>query len=106
MTEEEIKKLEQTVDYFGHWYDVIGEERIAILEKAVVELHEGQPKWHDLRKDPNDLPKGDFIYFYKDALGNPSCTLSNATQFIAGVESFFKNNQQIIAWCEIPQFKE
>ena len=19
-------------------------------------LHEGQPKWHDLRKDPNDLP--------------------------------------------------
>ena len=25
MTEEEIKKLEQTVDYFGHWYDVIGE---------------------------------------------------------------------------------
>ena len=38
MTEEEIKKLKQTVDYFGHWYDVIGEERVAILEKAVNEL--------------------------------------------------------------------
>lgn len=40
MTEEEMKKLRQTVEYFGHWYDVIGEERIAILEKAVVELTE------------------------------------------------------------------
>lgn len=38
MTEEEIKKLEQTVDYFGHWYDVIGEEKVSILEKAVKEL--------------------------------------------------------------------
>ena len=38
MTKEEIKKLKQTVDYFGHWYDVIGEERVAILEKAVNEL--------------------------------------------------------------------
>ena len=38
MTEEEIKKLKQTVDYFSHWYDVIGEERVSILEKAVKEL--------------------------------------------------------------------
>ena len=38
MTEEEMKNLKQTVDYFGHWYDVIGEERVAILEKAVNEL--------------------------------------------------------------------
>ncbi len=40
MTEEDMKKLKQAVDYFGHWYDVIGEERVAILEKAVNELEE------------------------------------------------------------------
>lgn len=40
MTDEEMKKLKQTIEYFGHWYDVIGEERIAILEKVVVELTE------------------------------------------------------------------
>ena len=38
MTEEEMKKIKQTVDYFKYWYDEVGEERIAILEKAVNEL--------------------------------------------------------------------
>lgn len=35
MTEEELEKLKQTIDYFGHWYDVIGEERVLILEKSI-----------------------------------------------------------------------
>ena len=35
MTKEELNKLKQTIDYFGHWYDVIGEERISILEKSI-----------------------------------------------------------------------
>lgn len=35
MTKEELENLKRTVDYFGHWYDVIGEERIVILEKSI-----------------------------------------------------------------------
>ena len=31
MTAEEIKKLKQTVAYFGYWYGVIGEENVVIL---------------------------------------------------------------------------
>ena len=35
-------------------------------------LHEGQPKWHDLRKDPKDIPPiGEtvLLYFGTDLLG-------------------------------------
>ena len=35
MTKEELEKLKQTIAYFGHWYDVIGEERVLILEKSI-----------------------------------------------------------------------
>lgn len=40
MTKEELEKLKQTIDYFGHWYDVIGEERVSILEKSVKYIEE------------------------------------------------------------------
>lgn len=42
MIEEELKKLKETVAYFGHWYDVIGEERVSILEKSIEELEKEQ----------------------------------------------------------------
>ena len=35
MTKEELKKLKETIAYFGHWYDVIGEERVLILERSI-----------------------------------------------------------------------
>ena len=40
MTKEELDKLKQTIAYFGHWYDVIGEERVSILEKAIAYIDE------------------------------------------------------------------
>ena len=63
-------------------------------------LHEGQPKWHDLRKDPNDLPKDS-----KEVL---IITSDNRKHI-----GFYDNGWYcsecsgiVIAWCEIPQFKE
>ena len=35
MSKAELEKLKETVAYFGHWYDVIGEERVSILEKSI-----------------------------------------------------------------------
>jgi len=35
MTKEELEKLKETIAYFGHWYDVIGEEMVLILEKSI-----------------------------------------------------------------------
>ena len=68
MTEEE-KFNNWYEENFGKWTE--GEELLCpskdfkeyAEEVYLAGLHEGQPKWHDLRKEPNDLPKdeGKFI---------------------------------------------
>lgn len=65
-------------------------------------FHEGQPKWHDLRKDPNDLPK-----YRHDIL----VTCEYRSKFKRHRETFqwdYKSDMPLhaIAWCEEPQFKE
>ena len=50
MTKEEIEKLKQTIDYFGHWYDVIGEERVLILEKSIEYIADLEKQNAELRK--------------------------------------------------------
>lgn len=59
--------------------------------------NEGKTKWHDLRKDPNDLPNG-----YRVVLNQ------------AGMPTNYDPNRGflgfggvgIIAWCEIPTFTD
>ena len=72
-------------------------------------LHEGQPKWHDLRKDPNDLPKVTKEYITNigvmtfDRLKDRhlwTTPLCDACDYCEEV------TDEVIAWCEIPQFKE
>jgi len=76
-------------------------------------LKEQVPIWHDLRKDPNDLPKriglcteevlisykapkpcSDFGYFRFD------------TKKWYSYETAERCKDEVIAWCEIPTFKE
>lgn len=74
-------------------------------------LAEGRKeKWHDLRKDPNDLPKKTGEYFtnigllYYDELCNrhfwhtPSCEACDYSSVI--------EEDEVIAWCERPKFEE
>ena len=75
-------------------------------------LHEGQPKWHDLRKDPNDLPKkeSNYIVCYIDTacerhsfeLGFSNC-YGDKHWIDEDAEGY---DEGVIAWYEIPQFKE
>ena len=58
-------------------------------------------QWHNLRKDPNDLPKD--CYDVLDEAGYKV--------FYHHKEGVWKNASgskivKVIAWCEIPQFKE
>lgn len=61
-----------------------------------------RPKWHDLRKDPNDLPKVNqkVLLQIKDE-GRP--IIDFYTRY--GVWNF-ANEYEAIAWCEIPKFDE
>ena len=54
-------------------------------------------EWHDLRQDPNDLPKENGEYWCKWEDGSHS------------TEHYFQDNgfgDYVIAWCELPKFEE
>ena len=58
-------------------------------------------QWHDLRKDPNDLPKKNKSYWvYIDCLGN------KIYRSIVWQGCWLGWNCIPLAWCEEPQFKE
>lgn len=66
-------------------------------------LKAGRPQWHDLRKDPNDLPKdnNEVLVYMWDSYYRGYFNL-NSWHF----ENFSEGTEQVDAWCEIPQFKE
>ena len=64
-----------------------------------------QEKWHDLRKNPKGLPEENqevLVYF----------TLPDKSRNSVAIAQFKSNDfdivdlQDVIAWCEIPTFKE
>lgn len=64
-------------------------------------------QWHDLRKDPNDLPKEDCEVF---AIVKSDGTLYKSIEnyYLDKTDTFdgWGTCQKVIAWCEIPRFKE
>lgn len=61
-------------------------------------LKAGRPQWHDLRKDPNDLPEG----YAEDT--KFLCSVKGETLFLIRYGSFWQGNFKVDAWCEIPIF--
>lgn len=88
------------------------------LEKAYLDgLAEGKPKWHDLRMNPNDLPTtedlhnfskyvlcalkfNDFVFYQVMCIHYPS-----KTWIVVDSEQNY-SDKNVIAWCELPQFKD
>lgn len=69
-----------------------------------VGLEAGKPKWHDLRKNLNDVPteKGD--YWVIDADGDYSVIyVPVAVKHCNDADMYKALN--IIAWCELPKFE-
>lgn len=70
-----------------------------IIQAYLDGLAEGKPKWHDLRKDPNDLPKENGCYWgYANYFGFQYRKI------------YWLGNKfdvtRVIAWCELPKFEE
>ena len=64
-------------------------------------LKVGRPQWHDLRKDPTDLPKKNKSYWvYIDCQGN------KIYRSIVWQGCWLGWNCVALAWCEEPQFEE
>lgn len=74
-------------------------------------LKAGRPKWHDLRKDPTDVPKENVTVLLLTEVEPVTARYDNE------YEAFFRFNDKLnycvfiapmsyIAWCEIPKFEE
>ena len=61
--------------------------------------------WHDLRKDPNDLPRIGIRYLVFNKYGATLIGYWNGKYFVSADEDTVEIASPI-AWCEIPQFKE
>ena len=107
MTEEE--RAEQWLAKTSHGDEFEYYEQILRKEAFLAGLHEGQPKWHDLRKDPNDLPK-----VVKEYITNIGVMTFNrlkdrhlwTTPICDACDYYEEVTDEVIAWCEEPQFKE
>lgn len=78
-------------DYEGNYIDI--HERIK--QAFLAGLKAGRPQWHDLRKDPKDLPKGHKVVLNQVGM---------ATQYDPNRGFLGFGGAGIIAWCEIPTF--
>ncbi|MBO4640864.1 MAG: hypothetical protein J5710_14025 [Treponema sp.] len=110
MAEEYADKTEAR-DWEG--FDITREIR---KQAFLAGLKAGRPQWHDLRKDPKDLPKkiGNYLVCYIDTVSMSKNVFE--LEFVDFLEDCHwidettheieKFDEGVIAWCEIPTFKE
>ena len=73
-------------------------------------LKAGRPQWHDLRKDPNDLPdEGTYLVVWRNDYGYKEIFIMNYEEDdeeeLHWVDGDYEvQDDYIIAWCEIPTF--
>lgn len=83
--------------------------REAIAEAYIAGLKAGRPQWHDLRKDPNDLPKDKdeklCLYEKGKVIARYDSEYNCWETYFNGFETVIPSSV-IIAWCELPQFTD
>lgn len=109
MTEEE-----KAEEWWNNWavkdWNDIKEGKRLFIQAYLDGLHEGQLKWHDLRKDPNDLPKkvkderqvSDIVWIHIDNWGTEEGYYDYSLK--SWIVRWRVVNILVIAWCEIPTF--
>lgn len=99
MKDEEIAD-KYAEEYFGKKTELVEVWKLkSCKENFLAGLKAGRPQWHDLRKDPNDLPNDGRIV--SDQEGN------NVKYVVHLGEWFYRHitcKANVIAWCEIPTF--
>lgn len=77
-----------------------------------LESKENRVIWHDLKKNPNDLPQkiGDYIvaikFKYLKGCDTTILRYDEDEDKLSWIDSEYTNcNDDVIAWCEIPKFR-
>lgn len=92
----EQKAEEYAINMWGNDEAFI-DERNNCKQDYIAGAKENGVIWHNLRKDPNDLPKGHRVVLNQVGMA----TNYDPKRGFLGFEG-----AGIIAWCEIPLFKE
>lgn len=102
---EEIEKFENRNAELKGMYAHSARE--ADTYKQLLELKEKENGvvWHDLRKNPDDLPKKNKLYLVF-GYTNKHEMFYELDVFEPTEEEFLGCGENVIAWCEIPKFEE
>lgn len=78
-----------------------------ILERAYLDgLIEGRKeKWHDLRKDPNDLPKHSGLYCVQSGEVR-EYVKEEKSWFTVHFDPCMNRTEETYLWCELTKFEE
>ena len=117
MFEKEAFEKEAREYAIGRTYPWFGTNYITnfvlreVEEAFLAGIEACKPKWHDLRKKPNDLPKrnneltdtSDVIITDK---GIAHYNFREQKWYVHNFECDMSFSESVIAWCEIPKFKK
>lgn len=107
MTEEELAE-EYAIRIINHkmaLHDIFEKVKVEYeLKQAFLAGLNAKTQWHDLRKDPNDLPKenGEYWVCYADSVH----VGHKGYELWLYMNGEWKYTAKVIAWCEVPTFKE
>lgn len=106
MAEEYIKKNNLEWELECNRTISIGEVKQAYLAG----LKAGRLKWHDLRKNPEDLPPRKGLETYSERLitdkGYSVYNFRKCRWYVDEPDCDCMVHRDVIAWCEIPKFEE
>ena len=111
MADKHAEEYRKTFRYYRVWHGlVVDKSPSTIVEQSFKDgffagLKAGRPQWHDLRKDPNDLPKKNGEYFCKVNSHWEKYGVKHFTLQPYGYNRQWEGQgYSVIAWCEIPTF--
>ena len=108
MTDEE--KAEEWVKKNNYPYSNCRNIEKKFKEAFLAGLKAGRPQWHDLRKDPNNLPdEGTYLVVLRNDYGYKELFMmyyeEDDEEELHWVDGDCEvQDEHIIAWCEIPTF--
>lgn len=80
-------------------------EKTKYIKNHLDGLAEGKPKWHDLRKNPDDLPKHSGLYCVQSGEVR-EYVKEEKSWFTVHFEPCMNRTEETYLWCELPKFEE
>ena len=108
--EEWFEEKKENCEVYGNGDDFWVDDEIKkfCLMGYELGLKAGRPQWHDLRKDPNDLPEKmglgskEVYVAYENGITDFACYRFDKKCWERSENEELAEN--VVAWCEIPHF--